>query len=202
MRFLTFSFLICLSVLPGISQAAEEPEVPLISKLKNHDEKESQQAFEAILAERQKLIQSLIAIASNKKIREENPKVAGRAITLLGKMRATEAIDLLVTLMTFSDIPNPDPYELNTSDKLFPAVAALMEIGKPAIKTLLKRVAEGKLSKYEVKEVGWIISGIEGKALGKESVLSYMKKLENEEERKRLEDPQLNVFWDEPLKKP
>ena len=65
----------------------------------------------------------------------------------------------------------------------------------------MKRVAEGKFSKYELKKAGWIISGIEGKEMGRELVRQYAKEVKNEEERKRLEDPLLNVFWSQSQEK-
>jgi hypothetical protein len=77
------------------------------------------------------------------------------AIVLLGDLRAEEAVDLLVSRVTFID---PRPVSEVGMSSTYPAVGALIRIGYPAVQGILRRgflkertIQEQKLMAYVIR---------------------------------------------------
>lgn len=87
----------------------------------------------------------LLAIIRDNKLRESNPQMVVRAIDRLGELKPISAIDDLVGLLGFKDPSRESkhPYlrlQISPFRQPYPAVSALLEIGKPVLPALVKAV--------------------------------------------------------------
>src|SRR5437879_2406302 len=89
-------------------------------------------------------VKQLLAIVRDQTLRQSSPDQVVNAIKRLGKMKAVEAVNDLVQLITF----NPDADQeravgiiTERSDR-YPAVSALFLIGKPSLPALIKVIEE------------------------------------------------------------
>lgn len=87
----------------------------------------------------------LLAIIRDNKLRESSPETVVRAIDRLGELKPVSAIDDLVGLLGFKDPSRESkhPYlrlRISPFRQPYPAVSALLEIGKPALPALVKAV--------------------------------------------------------------
>ncbi len=101
--------------------------------------------------ERKEEIGKLLAVLRDVDLRKTHPDQVIAAIRRLGELRASEAIDDLIELLTFSplfpgEVPGPDgrpivEFQLNR----YPATGALFQIGRPALPALVRVIEFNKL---------------------------------------------------------
>ena len=93
----------------------------------------------------------LLEIVRNERLRIEDPDKVGAAIATLGELRAKEAVDDLVRLITFkrilpweSEDPKRPISEFHTMTRAgrYPAVGSLFEIGEPSLPSLVKLISD------------------------------------------------------------
>jgi hypothetical protein len=102
-------------------------------------------------------IARLLKIIRNEQLRIEDPEKVGAAITTLGELQATAAVEDLIKLITFrrtfpqDDRPNGVISEFHTITRSgrYPAVGSLFEIGKPSLLPLVKLIADNDAKSLE-----------------------------------------------------
>jgi len=95
----------------------------------------------------------LIAVLRDADVRKDHPEKVVSAIQRLGEMRAVEAVDDLIELLTFArrfDWESKDDkiiIEIQpiTEGNRYPATSALFQIGRPALPALVKVVESNSL---------------------------------------------------------
>ena len=96
-------------------------------------------------------IARLLKIIRNEQLRTDDPDKVGAAITTLGELRATVAVDDLIKLITFKrTFPQErrvhpwviDETHLITRSGRYPAVGSLFEIGEPSLLPLVKLICD------------------------------------------------------------
>jgi len=95
-------------------------------------------------------IARLLKIIRNEQLRTDDPEKVGAAITTLGELRATVAVDDLIKLITFRRTFPQDnqtgivinEYHPMTRDGRYPAVGSLFEIGKPSLLPLVRLISD------------------------------------------------------------
>lgn len=123
---------------------------------------ERQAAYDVILRQRDGVIRQLLAILDNGKVDKSYQGGYHRAITLLGKLRAKEAVKPLAGIMEY--IPDAfESEEVLPSEAYYVAAVALIDIGQPAIPLMLETIKTSKSSKQR-DIAAWVIMEIEGKA--------------------------------------
>lgn len=92
----------------------------------------------------------LLQIIRDERLRTENPDKVAQAIVALGELRATDAVEDLIKVITFKrtfpqERGNPEgvvnDIHLITREGRFPAIGALFEIGKPSLPSLVRLIA-------------------------------------------------------------
>jgi hypothetical protein len=116
----------------------------MITRLRSEYLKDRKDVEQLILQDRQRLVAELQQIVREFAADEKNQEIAKTAIVLLGKLRAVEAVPLLVEHFQMrtpvsqqSGVVSPMRSPLEN-----PAVGALIEIGSPCLQPLLKKVEE------------------------------------------------------------
>jgi hypothetical protein len=110
----------------------------------------------------------LIAVLRDAEVRKDHPEKVVSAIQRLGEMRATEAIDDLIQLLTFArkfDWESPDDkmiveIQLIHTGNRFPATSALFQIGRPALPALVKVIELDSLGSLKGQNAMFAIQGI------------------------------------------
>ena len=89
-------------------------------------------------------VKRLLSIIRDKNMQREDPNKTTAAINRLGEMHATEAIDDLIQLLTYTSVSAKEKESGLITEKNFryPAQGALFQIGKPALPALVKVIAE------------------------------------------------------------
>lgn len=133
--------------------------------MRSNDVKIQEQAANDILKNRQSMIAALMAIVESTPKDVEGPErnAAVNAIYVLGAMRAIEAVEVLVEYIDFarrSEQPAVDV--IPAPGNIFPAVRALIEIGKPSIPAVLNALAAGRAQEKRFLFLArWIVYRIE-----------------------------------------
>lgn len=101
--------------------------------------------------DRKEEVRKLLATLRDVDLRKNHPDQVITAIRRLGELRASEAIDDLIELLTFSplfpgEVAGPDgqpvvEFQLNR----YPATGALFQIGRPALPALLRVIELNRL---------------------------------------------------------
>lgn len=103
-------------------------------------------------------VSELLTLLRDEQLRTSEPKRVIEAIDRLGEMKAIEAIDDLIELLTFEkifewekNIPRDFHVDLIGIDLLdrYPATVALFRIGKPALPALLKVIERSEVGTLE-----------------------------------------------------
>ncbi len=103
-----------------------------------------------VVEERDKLIGGLIEIVSSEQMRKNERETVVIAIDLLGKLRAREATQILASLLLYGRTEEEEYDEdgeiesLRVPRKSFPAVAALINIGVPALDEMIRIIASAE----------------------------------------------------------
>lgn len=171
------SLLLAMCLSPLIAQGASHSAPGPTGGAKRRDDNTPRQAFESAIRERKRVIVAMIAVVEDAKLRERNPKAISCAIRLLGELRAAEAVGVLVRFVMFRDDWSTLPVLLPREEN-FPTVDALIKIGKPAERALLRMLSERTVGKTDSSLAGYIIRQIEGRSeLSLAVVKAYAEKL-------------------------
>jgi len=108
----------------------------LLSQLQSDDKSVRDLAKHNIIIQRQQSIQSLQRIITDQSTRGDKQETVSIAISLLGELRADEAVQLLVDQLTFQHFRK----HLQSDEDLYPSVGALINIGLQSIQPLLHKV--------------------------------------------------------------
>jgi hypothetical protein len=194
--FLTLA--VCTYVFGHDSQVHAGENEGLAPILKRADEKECARALTSIETERARRIAGIRGILQGTGTERPSDEAAKYALLALGKLKAVEAVDLLITRIDFipssGDVKNEDrPFSFT---KRYPAVVSLVAMGRWVIDDLLRAVAEDKLSEQGRRNVGWIIFTILGKDKGKKKVVAYASQLDKDVEKKRVLSKTILIYFD------
>lgn len=113
------------------------PALPLPSALTSLDAGVRGAATEQLRSHYRALVRTLTLFVDDKRAREEHPAAVADAMTLLGELRAADAVDVLAENMTFTLAV---PFRLLGLQD-YPAAYALAQIGPPAAPVLLSVIA-------------------------------------------------------------
>jgi len=153
---LGMGFLAC-AVAAGSDSANSRPDV---EGLLNKKPLERQGAFNRVLRERKATIQELISLIERRDIDKEFYGPLHRAIVLLGKLRAKEAVKPLSGFLTYV----PEGFMLDEdipSEAYYVAAVALWQIGQPSISAMLMVIRHSD-DPVERNIAAWVIMQIEG----------------------------------------
>jgi hypothetical protein len=107
--------------------------------------------------------EKLLAVIRDKNLVETDRAKVIQAIDKLGELKATEAIEDLVGLLTldrgakYFDKENPPSGGIISASSIYPAVQALYRIGEPAVPALIKVIENEKSDALASKNAHWVI---------------------------------------------
>lgn len=135
-------------------------------------------------------ISELIEVIQNDSIRDQNPERVVKAIRRLGELRAVEAVEPLVRLLTFRKPRTEKGYAIYER-AYYPARTALYSIGKAAVPKLVQSIAEHGIGSVQgLNAFGTLVSiyGKEGneREEGLLRVKEALSKAEAQKERQNL----------------
>ena len=104
------------------------------------------QAQEELLAARTDLISQLISVVDSQQNHETRRESVRASMFILGEMRATQAVPVLVKYIAFRDDPSarfaqPHRFGSGPLEQEGPAVQALVKIGEPCLKAIIGKLA-------------------------------------------------------------
>jgi len=158
------------------------------------DKEVQAQAERAILHERAQTIDGLLVFVRDRVAREQNPAGLTMAIRVLGKIRATEAVDALVEVLTFREPGSAwgswggrtELSPVHVDER--PAIAALVEIGNPSLRAVVRAARDSrKGDDLQVACAAAVVLGVLGRRLGVVYVQDALESERNPERRQRLE---------------
>ncbi|MEQ8785782.1 MAG: hypothetical protein RIC55_05765 [Pirellulaceae bacterium] len=109
-----------------------------------------EQAIAGVVRDRKELIKQLCAVVAEPTNCSGRPEAVRGAITLLGELRAKEAVDVLVDHLAFPDVAPKgagpprlvtDARDLYPTRDRLPAIKALIAIGEPGVDRLVEKLA-------------------------------------------------------------
>jgi len=174
-----------------------KPEDPVVNMLLSEERSVREQAQAEILEARAKLIADLLTIIGDEDNRLKRHDSVSRAMYILGEMRATEAIETLVSNITHP-IDNP-PHEprpsihpsIVTQDarplSAWPAVMALVKIGEPSLQPVLNKLRDYS-DMSEKSAYVLVLAGIKGRESAATILRDAIAKETNPQRRARLEN--------------
>jgi len=111
----------------------------------------------------------------------------GRAIRLVGVLRAPEAIDPLIENIGFRS-RQMDPVVISGPDMnlRYPAIGALAEIGEPSVMPMLEAVRDGSIARGDDRFVAMTLDRIFTLEQARQRVLTFSKSVDDRETRNRL----------------
>lgn len=130
-----------------VQRASAFDRLKAIQNIQSNDLALQEEGARQILENRQGIISALLTLIEQtpKKIKGSKRNNVLHAMNTLGQMRATEAVELLVDYM---DFPRPSKGltadSIPLPDKLYPAVGALIRIGRPSIPPILGALENGR----------------------------------------------------------
>ena len=166
--------------------AAVAPSV--ISKLQSERVEERVKAREEILESRRLLIDKLIELAGEDRPGlDEDRTVWGDSkhvsILLLGELRATEGVDVLLDNLTYRNTWDPSGYY---PWAVYPALEALVKIGMRGIPGALERLKTSQ-DERERENCYWLVRGGLGVETGRFAIATAMQDERDPERKSRLE---------------
>ncbi len=140
------------AVLLCIGSAQPQPKEPAVKRLLSKDASTREEAQQELLAARTDLISQLISIVDSEENHQTRRESVRATMFILGEMRATEAVSVLVKYIAFADEPTvltATPHRLGSGPlSQVPAVEALVKIGEPCLKAIIGKLA----TTYNVRE--------------------------------------------------
>lgn len=145
---------------------------------------ERSQAREAVMKAYDKHITQAMAVLQSE---ESDTDACLDAIQVLGHLRASKSATLLVNrLKTEAGFINLRETSGPSIGDRYPAAAALVEIGKPAVSQCLKVLK--KADSEEQKILCWIIQTVEGSQVAETIISTERERTKDAGERKKLAD--------------
>ncbi len=130
-----------LSIGAGQAQGQESA----LKRLLSNEPTTRLQAQQELLAARTDLISQLIGIVDSEENQQTRRESVRATMFILGEMRATQAVSVLVQYIAFADEPTvvtAAPYRLGSRPlEQMPAVQALVKIGEPCLKAVINKLA-------------------------------------------------------------
>ena len=158
--------LVLLAALLQSAVCASGPHETRAPALLSENHLERQAAYDGILADRQETIQELMSVVGRKDIDTTVNGPLHKAILLLGKLRATEAVTVLSSRLTYlPDYPGGVVFvdEMGPREAYYPCALALRDIGEPSIRAMVGTIGQASTSEEEGNLAAWVIMEIEGK---------------------------------------
>ncbi len=141
----------------------------LTDGLSSRDSNVRKEAFDRLVAERKARISALLRVlkeaASDRRERLLPHRGSKLHLTmkLLGELRAVEAIPSLIGLIEYEPLRKEDlPLALQ-----FPAVQALIKIGRPSVDAVIEGLRTGAMSPQRSMLCTLVVVSVEGKAAGR-----------------------------------
>ncbi len=164
-----------------------------IGKIRSSNSALQEEGGRELLQQRKELISSLINILKqgDKNAKGEKRSSLVAAINVLGEMRATEAVDILVDYIKFQAIDELIIFDrLTPPSEIFPAVKALIQIGKPSFPPVLRALKESTDEDVILLRwnSGWIILKVLGRKLGRTYLEDALQSETDPKKRARIED--------------
>src|SRR5262245_48070059 len=145
-------------MIPSPSHAQNDDLNKLLAQLKSGRFADQGAAVRTVLYQRRMVVETLIEFVKDHAGNKKNYEVilqTREAMGLLGKLRATEAVPVLVENLTFSgQPPGPGVGPLPSLEGNRPAVAALIRIGVKSLGPVVERVASSEEMFVEGCEIG------------------------------------------------
>jgi len=139
--------------------------VDVIEKLKTGSIQDKLALMEEIALKHNDLVTYLITVVDDDGVWKENRDVAVRAVELLGAFRAAEAVPTLVRKIDEIRYTEGAPDgSLKPPEQDFPAIGALIRIGRPSTGALLNLIATG-YEQMSLQRIRYTLSKIEGSEL-------------------------------------
>ena len=143
---------LCVAVLLCIGSAQSQPKEPAINRLLSNNASTREEAKQELLTARTDLISQLISIVDSEENHQTRRESVRATMFILGEMRVTEAVSVLVKYVAFAD-DAPDftaaGHRLGSRPlSQMPAVEALVKIGEPCLKAIIGKLA----TTYDVRE--------------------------------------------------
>jgi len=152
---------ICVVLASVTPMHSEETNEGIRTGLISQNPLERQAAYKAIIADRENVIGQLLKILRVENGDRSYQGSLHRAIDLLGKLRAKEAIESLVRIIEY--VPdNFETEEMIPSQAYYVAASALVEIGQPVIPAMMAEIKNSSSTKQR-NIATWVIMEIEGK---------------------------------------
>lgn len=165
-----------LMIYPSGRAVGQEPRA--LKELKRQlstDERSAQ-----LIGIREELIKNLIQIVEEDK-GDRSTRV--RAVRTLGQFRAVEATQVLVRNI---DRIMPEIIDAKTISTIFPCVPALIRIGKPASRAVLKELQK-PMKKARRMALAVVLGGVEGRQVGRFMLQHEIAKSKTSQERHNLQ---------------
>lgn len=135
---------------------------------------------------REKFIDNLVKIVAD----NETPRSTRvRAVQILGKFRAAEATEVLVRHV---DKIIPETILGKTVSSLYPCVPALIKVGKPSSRAVLKELRKPMKGTRRLA-LAVVLAGVEGRQVGRFMLQHEIAKAKTPEERRNLQ-ASMNAF--------
>jgi hypothetical protein len=181
----------------GAGTVQPQPEEPAVRRLLSADAETRQEAKREILEARTKLIADLLKMIGDEDNRLKRHDSVSKAMYILGEMRATEAIETLVSNITHPiDNPPGEPRpsihpKIVSRDarplSAWPAVMALVKIGEPSVQPALNRL-RNYLSTNEKSACVLVLEGVRGRESAATILKDAIAKETDPQRRSRLEN--------------
>jgi hypothetical protein len=156
--------LVCAMVVLCVGRGHSQGNQPAAARLLADDAETRDEAKGELLAARADLISALVSIVGDEENQTARPESVRAAMFILGEMRATEAIGVLVANIAFPDtLPPPAApppggfvgtgslYTIRSRPlEQWPAVEALTKIGEPCLQPIIGKLA----TTGDVREMG------------------------------------------------
>jgi hypothetical protein len=155
-----------------------------LNSLQSDDEAARTRAVQEILHDQSAAVEQVSAIVRKYASDPAKKGTVKSSMELLGKLRAKDAVPLLVDNLTFA-VFYKNTKALQNADTLYPAVSALIEIGMPAIEPVLARV-EASSADADLQAGAAVLRGVLGAELAAERLRIETAKASSDPARARL----------------
>jgi hypothetical protein len=134
------------------------------------------------------ILQSGLSWLAAREAAQKDPETTERYVKLLGAIRAPEAVQSLMTLITFKSTASAEKQERTPVLKTFVVAAALIEIGKPASLAALEELGRTPPEKDDLKRdlLLLVILRVEGEDVARFMITKAAKERTDENERNNL----------------
>jgi hypothetical protein len=171
--------------LAGAQPAPLHRSPTMVHELDSESPEQRARAIDQALQRRSSDVSALIALTERLAADPARQGSVKDAMTVLGRLRAVEAVPLLVRLLTFEVYYKNTKRPQTTSD-LYPAVQALIDIGPVSLDALLERVRGDDEAQVQ-RNAGVALRGMLGQLRARLVLADEAQRAPNERERRRLQ---------------